>query len=59
MPPYNIACVHAQNGNPDEAFAALKDAVEKAPDKVNVIKLIQTDTDLASLRPLRDFSTLR
>lgn len=58
MPPYNIACVHAQLGKSGEALAALKAALGKAPDHVNLVGLIESDSDFASLRALRLYQQL-
>lgn len=58
MPPYNIACVHAQRGGSDEALAALKAALDKAPDHVNVAGLIESDSDFDPLRELQLYRQL-
>ncbi|MCC6794394.1 MAG: sulfatase-like hydrolase/transferase [Candidatus Hydrogenedentes bacterium] len=50
MPPYNIACVHAQQNRLDQAIASIEKTAPLVPDDVNLIDYIRNDSDLAPLR---------
>lgn len=53
---YNVACVHALKGRPDEAFAWLDKAITAG---FNDTKLLAEDADLASLRADERFAKVQ
>lgn len=53
--PYNLACVLARQGKPDEALAALDQSISLG---FNNVKHIETDDDLVALRDREDFKKL-
>ena len=50
MPPYNIACVRAQENRLDDSIAHIEKAARLVPDDVNLIEYMRRDSDLAPLR---------
>jgi tetratricopeptide (TPR) repeat protein len=52
---YNMACIHALAGQPDEAIAELRQALALRP---NLAEFSKEDTDLASLRDRADYQAL-
>ena len=58
VPPYNLACVSALQGQPQAAFGHLATALTKKPDPRLFLSIMEDDEDLASLREIEGYGSL-